>query len=155
MAAPGSYADRVKRRADMFAVAGKYARLRRTGRQYVGLCPLHSERHPSFYVHPERKIFFCFGCGIGGDIFRLVMLVERCTFSEAVELVAGGRRPRPAVFAGRGSQGAKPPLAAKQPASIVRKPKPSRYFDGLRQPDLELPGGCEAERSALLLENEG
>src|SRR5260370_33886260 len=87
MAAPGSFADRVKRTANAVAVASRYTRLRRAGRQFVGLCPLHSERHPSFYIHPEKKVFFCFGCSTGGDIFRLVMLLEDCSCSEAVERV--------------------------------------------------------------------
>jgi DNA primase len=151
MAAPGSYADRVKGRADMLAIAGKYTRLRRAGRQYVGLCPLHSEKYPSFYVHPERKIFYCFGCGAGGDLFRFVMLAERCTFVEAVGFVAAaGRRRRPAVFAGRVSQGAKPPQAAKQPT--FHSPKELRRFVAL---DDDFPSrDCAAERGAILLVNE-
>ena len=64
----------VKSRADFLPIASLYTLLRRADRQFVGLCPLHRERHPSFYVHPEKKVFFCFGCGAGGDLFDFVML---------------------------------------------------------------------------------
>ena len=78
----------VKGRADFVAVVSRYTRLRRAGRQFVGLCPFHREQHPSFYVRPEKKIFFCFGCGSGGDLFDFVICVERCAFRRAVEIVA-------------------------------------------------------------------
>ena len=66
-------ADEVKSRADTFSIVSRYTRLRRVGRQYVGLCPFHSERNPSFFIEPKRKIFHCFGCGVGGDIFAFIM----------------------------------------------------------------------------------
>jgi len=113
---------RLKGEVDFIALASRYTRLHRRAGQYVGLCPLHSERHPSFYVHPEKKIFYCFGCEAGGDVFDFVMQVENLPFSAAVqwlrdlryrEEVSGGRRVRPAGFAGRASQGAKPPNQPK------------------------------------------
>jgi len=150
-------ASNVKADADFVAIASRYTLLRRSGRQYVGLCPLHQERHPSFYLHPDKKVFYCFGCGAGGDLFRFVMLAEGLSFSEAVRWVAdfrGGRRTRPAVFAGRVSQGAKPPQPAKQAAPHSQKgeePRP-RAVPGLGDwPSLD----CAAERAALLLESEG
>jgi hypothetical protein len=63
-------------------------RLRRAGRQYVGRCPFHSERHPSCYIEPEQKRWQCFGCQQGGDLFDFVMLAEDCTFSDALWIVA-------------------------------------------------------------------
>ena len=78
----------VKGRADFVAVVSRYTRLRRAGRQFVGLCPFHREQHPSFYVRPEKKIFLCFGYGSGGDLFDFVICVERCDFRRAVEIVA-------------------------------------------------------------------
>ncbi len=90
-------ARRVKQRCDFFAIASRYTRLRRAGRQYVALCPFHSERHPSFYVELSRKVFYCFGCGVGGDVFDFIMRAERCDFSRALELVEkfsnGGSAP--------------------------------------------------------------
>jgi CHC2 zinc finger len=85
---PALDAREVKAGADFFAIASRYMRLRRSGRQFVGLCPFHSERHPSFYIHPEKKIFYCFGCGTGGDLFDFVMRVEGCDFLAALRIVA-------------------------------------------------------------------
>jgi DNA primase len=81
-------AREVKSHADFLAIASRYMKLRRAGRQSVGLCPFHSERHPSCYVHHEKKIFYCFGCGRGGDVFDFVMLAESCDFLEALRIVA-------------------------------------------------------------------
>jgi len=81
-------AREVKSRADFVALASRYTSLRRSGRQYAGLCPFHRESNPSFYVHPEKKIFRCFGCGMGGDLFRFVMLIEGCDFLQALKIVA-------------------------------------------------------------------
>ena len=81
-------ARELKARADLAAIAGKFTRLRRRGRQFVGLCPLHRERHPSFYVHPEKQVFKCFGCGVGGDVFAFVMQATGCDFRRALEIVA-------------------------------------------------------------------
>jgi hypothetical protein len=78
----------LKAQADFLAIASRYTRLRHTGRQYVGLCPFHSERHPSFYVEQARKIWKCFGCGAGGDLFAFIMLVENCDFVKALRMVA-------------------------------------------------------------------
>jgi hypothetical protein len=86
---PGRFvASDVKTRADLVQIVSKYTSLRRIGKQYVGRCPFHSERHPSFYVHPERKLFHCFGCGAGGDVFSFVMQILGCDFRRALETVA-------------------------------------------------------------------
>jgi hypothetical protein len=81
-------ARELKARADFPAIASRYMQLQRAGRQYVGRCPFHSERHPSCYIEPERKNWKCFGCQQGGDLFEFVMLAEDCAFSEALWIVA-------------------------------------------------------------------
>ena len=81
-------AEDVKKRADLVAIASGYTSLRRVGQQFVGLCPFHSERHPSFYVHPVKRVFKCFGCGAGGDVFNFVMRVKDFDFLEALRFVA-------------------------------------------------------------------
>jgi hypothetical protein len=81
-------ARELKEHIDLAEFARGYTRLHRSGRQLVGLCPLHSERHPSFYVHPERQIWFCFGCNRGGDVFDFVMRVVGCDFLHALRIVA-------------------------------------------------------------------
>ena len=79
----------LKARVDLAAFVGQFTKLRRSGRQLIGLCPLHSERHPSFFVHPEKQVFKCFGCGAGGDVYAFVMRVEGCDFLDALRIVAG------------------------------------------------------------------
>ncbi len=147
-------ARQVKERADFVAIAGRYTRLRRSGRQYVGLCPFHSERHPSFYVHPGKKIFYCFGCGAGGDVFDFIMRAEGGDFLRALEIAASlpgvaresELRSSERFRAGVGAS----PGPRSGPAHIARKPEPWRFYNALRGgAELELPGGCEAERAAL------
>src|SRR5713101_3892646 len=72
MAEAGSFAERVKQQADIVRVVG----------------PFHSEKTPSFNVHPARQIYHCFGCGKGGDVFNFVMEMEKCEFPEAIRIVA-------------------------------------------------------------------
>jgi DNA primase len=98
MAEAGSFADRVKQQADIVRVVGEYVQLKKAGQNFRGLCPFHSEKTPSFNVHPTRQIFHCFGCGKGGDVFSFVMEMEKCEFPDAIRLVAekcGIAIPRP------------------------------------------------------------
>ncbi len=98
MAEAGSFADRVKQQADIVRVLGEYVRLKKSGQNFVGLCPFHSEKTPSFAVHPVKQIYHCFGCGVGGDVFKFMMEVEKLSFPEAVRAVAekcGIPVPRP------------------------------------------------------------
>lgn len=137
-------AQRVKVRCDFVGIASRYTRLKRSGRQYVGLCPFHKERHPSLYIHPVKKIFYCFGCGAGGDVFRFVMLAEGCDFRRALEIVIGfgvaeASEPRSGERFGRGV-GAKPLLPAKQ--AVSHSPKhPARIPLAVKLPPLT----CAAE----------
>jgi DNA primase len=88
MAEAGSFAERVKTQADIVRVVGEYVRLKKAGQNFVGLCPFHSEKTPSFAVHPVKQIYHCFGCGVGGDAFSFIMAMEKCEFPEAVRRVA-------------------------------------------------------------------
>ena len=88
MAEAGSFADRVKQQADIVRVIGEWVQLKKAGQNYRGLCPFHSEKSPSFNVHPVRQIYHCFGCGVGGDVFKFVMEMEKCPFPEAIRIVA-------------------------------------------------------------------
>ncbi len=102
MAEAGSLADRVKQQADIVRVIGEYVRLKKGGQNFVGLCPFHSEKTPSFAVHPVKQIYHCFGCGAGGDVFKFVMEMEKCDFMDAVRTVAdkcGIAMPRAREFA--------------------------------------------------------
>ena len=98
MAEAGSFAEKVKQQADIVRVIGEYVRLKKTGQNFTGLCPFHQEKSPSFAVHPVRQIYHCFGCGVGGDVFKFVMEVDKCSFPEAIRTVAekcGIPIPRP------------------------------------------------------------
>jgi DNA primase len=81
-------ADEVRAAADIVKIVGDYVKLRKAGVNLVGLCPFHQEKTPSFAVHPTKQIFHCFGCGVGGDVFKFVMLIEHMTFPEALRRVA-------------------------------------------------------------------
>ncbi len=98
MAEAGSLADRVKQQADIVRVVGEYVHLKKSGQNFTGLCPFHTEKTPSFAVHPVKQIYHCFGCGVGGDVFSFVMTMDKCEFLEAVRTVAekcGIPIPRP------------------------------------------------------------
>jgi CHC2 zinc finger len=81
-------ARELKAQVNFVEIVTRFTALRRVGAQYVGCCPLHSERHPSFYVHPKKKIFYCFGCKAGGDVFSFIMQISACDFRQALETVA-------------------------------------------------------------------
>src|ERR1700726_3745318 len=98
MAEAGSFAERVKQQADIVRVIGEYVRLKKSGQNFTGLCPFHAEKSPSFAVHPVKQIYHCFGCGVGGDVFKFVMEMDKIAFPEAIRTVAekcGIAIPRP------------------------------------------------------------
>jgi DNA primase len=80
--------DRVRDAVDMVQLVGGKTDLRRVGSRWTGLCPFHDERTPSFSVNADEKLYYCFGCGEGGDAFKFVQLTEALEFQEAVELLA-------------------------------------------------------------------
>jgi DNA primase len=88
LAEAGSIAEKVKQQADIVRVVGEYVRLKKSGQNFTGLCPFHAEKTPSFAVHPTKQIYHCFGCGVGGDVFKFVMEMEKCAFPEAIRVVA-------------------------------------------------------------------
>src|SRR3954471_24768747 len=80
--------ERVKDAADVVEIVSSYTDLRRSGERYTGLCPFHEERTPSFSVDAREKLYYCFGCEAGGDVFRFVQEKEGLGFPEAVEALA-------------------------------------------------------------------
>lgn len=75
-------------RIDLHTLVGEHVTLRRSGKRWVGLCPFHSEKTPSFTVSPDIGVFKCFGCGKGGDVFSFVQFRENITFMEAMRMLA-------------------------------------------------------------------
>jgi DNA primase len=76
--------DEIRDRTDVLALIGKYVSLKKAGRNFVGLCPFHAEKTPSFSVNPEKGIYKCFGCGKGGNAITFLMEVEGMSFTDAV-----------------------------------------------------------------------
>ena len=85
---PQSFLDDLRLQADIVQVVQETVSLRRVGSRYVGLCPFHNEKTPSFGVNREEGFFHCFGCGVGGNVFKFVELHGRLSFPEAVRVVA-------------------------------------------------------------------
>src|SRR5687768_14977819 len=73
---------------DLVDLISQTVALKRRGRTFVGLCPFHQEKTPSFHVNPQRQSFYCFGCKAGGSAFDFVMKRDRVEFKEALELLA-------------------------------------------------------------------
>jgi len=88
MAFPDSFVEEVRRTADIVRVISEHVALKKMGTSWKGLCPFHGEKSPSFNVRSEPAIFHCFGCGVGGDVFKFVMMHERVGFPDAVESLA-------------------------------------------------------------------
>jgi hypothetical protein len=166
-------ARELKAHVNLVAYAGEFTKLRRSGRQLIGLCPIHSERHPSFYVHPERQVFKCFGCGAGGDIFEFIMRVTDCDFRTALEIVANysegvardsDPRSGSRLGASEGAQPLSPPKAgarhsqsaeaihARTLAALATTDRRLRAIEATnRSVSTALATACEPERTGSLL----
>ena len=88
MALPEEFLQKLKDANPIENVVSTYVRLRRTGRNLVGLCPFHGEKSPSFFLYPENDSFYCFGCNAGGDTITFVRRIENLDYMEAVRLLA-------------------------------------------------------------------
>ena len=83
-----SLVDEIKSSNDIVDIISQYVILKRSGRNFLGLCPFHKEKSPSFSVSPDKQIFHCFGCGIGGDIITFICKIENVNYKEAIEILA-------------------------------------------------------------------
>ncbi len=82
------FKEQVRNSADIVEVISGYMTLKKRGRNFWGCCPFHGEKTPSLAVNPEKEMFYCFGCHVGGDVFKFVMKSENCGFMEAVKILA-------------------------------------------------------------------
>ena len=80
--------EEVRMKNDIVDVISGYVKLQRKGSSYFGLCPFHNEKSPSFSVSPGKQMYYCFGCGAGGNVFTFLMEYENFTFVEAVKYLA-------------------------------------------------------------------
>ncbi|HEY5599590.1 MAG TPA: DNA primase, partial [Candidatus Manganitrophaceae bacterium] len=95
--------ETIRDRNDLVSLVSEYFALKKSGQNYTGLCPFHSEKTPSFVVSPVKQIFHCFGCGVGGNVFQFLMKIEGFSFPEALERLAEkGGVPLPASSPRRG-----------------------------------------------------
>ncbi|HXV74852.1 MAG TPA: DNA primase [Candidatus Polarisedimenticolaceae bacterium] len=85
---PKTVIEAVRDAADIVQVVSEYVPLKRAGSRWKGICPFHQEKTPSFSVDPTNQLFYCFGCGTGGDLFKFVMLYDKLDFPEVVETIA-------------------------------------------------------------------
>lgn len=88
MPLPDSFLQELKARCDITEVVSGYVNLKRRGRNMVGLCPFHGEKTPSFNIYPENGSFYCFGCGVGGDVITFIRRIENLDYIEAVKFLA-------------------------------------------------------------------
>lgn len=88
MPLPDGFLQELKLRNDMTEVASSYVNLKRRGRNMVGLCPFHGEKTPSFNIYTENGSFYCFGCGVGGDVITFIMKIENLDYIDAVKFLA-------------------------------------------------------------------
>ena len=85
---PQEQIEQIRQANDIVDVIGSYARLKKRGRSFIGLCPFHTEKTPSFTVSQEKQVYHCFGCGVGGNVFTFLIEHEKMSFIEAVRFLA-------------------------------------------------------------------
>src|SRR3954467_14126809 len=87
---PQTFIDDLKNHADVVTIIQDYVSLKKVGATYKGLCPFHGEKTPSFHVNRDKGFFHCFGCGVGGDVFKFLELYQKVGFADAVNPLAKG-----------------------------------------------------------------
>lgn len=106
---PDELIEEVRMKNDIVDVISGYVRLQKKGANYFGLCPFHNEKSPSFSVSPGKQMYYCFGCGAGGNVYTFIQEYENYTFPEAVKMLADRARCESAgnrIFR-RGEEGGK------------------------------------------------
>jgi DNA primase len=115
--------NQIKERTDIVGVIGEYVNLKSSGQNYKGLCPFHSEKTPSFMVSPQKNIFHCFGCGVGGNVFNFLMKFKGISFPDSVKML--GERVGIRVTASKSEK----KFAAKQDVLYQINKKASRAYE--------------------------
>ena len=121
---PQTFIDEVRAAADIVTVISDSVSLRKAGAKYKGLCPFHGEKTPSFTVDKDKGFFHCFGCGVGGDVFKFVELQDKVNFGEAVRTLAG-RFGIPIPELEGGGEQREPPRSARRSSRFTRSRSPT------------------------------
>lgn len=131
MPLPAEFLDRLKAANPIAEVMGSYVSLKRTGRDYICLCPFHNEKTPSCHVHPDKEFFHCFGCGAGGDVITFTMKYNNLDYWEAVKLLAergGVPLPEDSQFRSGG-------IDRRKRIYEINKKAARFFYDRLRSPE--------------------
>lgn len=138
--------EEVRSRNDIVDVVGQYVRLQKKGNTYFGLCPFHNEKTGSFSVSPNKQMFYCFGCGAGGNVFTFLMKYENFTFSEAMQTLAersGVALPQQEMTAAQQREADRKSRlleinkeAARYFYSLLRSPRGARAYEYFKKREL-------------------
>ena len=138
--------EEVRSRNDIVDVVGGYVRLQKKGNTYFGLCPFHNEKTGSFSVSPHKQMYYCFGCGAGGNVFTFLMQYENLTFGEAMQTLAdrvGVELPKQEMSAAQKQEADKRALlleinkeAAKYFYTLLRNPRGQRAYEYFKKREL-------------------
>ena len=139
MGFPQTFIDELRMQADILQVVQEYVSLRKSGATYKGLCPFHSEKSPSFHVNRDKGFFHCFGCGVGGDVFKFLELQEKLGFVDAVKHLASKFGMQVPEQVGSRESHAD---AAEREALLKAHERAAAYF----QAQLPTPAGKKAQR---------
>ena len=125
--------EEVRNKNDIVDVISGYVKLKKRGSSYVGLCPFHNEKTPSFSVSPSKQMYYCFGCGAGGNVYTFVMKYENFEFVEAVKSLA--ERAGVELPEGNYDEEARKKAGLRKQLLEVNKKAAYFYYYKLRQPE--------------------
>lgn len=134
MPLPDAFLQELKARSDLAEVASNYVSLKRSGKNLVGLCPFHSEKSPSFNIYPDNGSFYCFGCGVGGDVITFVRRIENLDYMEAIRFLA--QRAGLTVPENQVDDG----MAKLRTRILAINRETARYYYGVLNSDAGAPG---------------
>ena len=109
--------ERIREATDIVDLVSEHVQLVKKGRNYSGLCPFHDEKTPSFSVDPDRQFYHCFGCGVGGDVFKFIQEIDRVTFVEAVKFLAERAGVALPERSGPSREETRPPMNSTEPTT--------------------------------------
>ena len=127
--------EQIKNQLDIVDVISRYVVLKKTGRNFQGLCPFHNEKTPSFVVTPDKQIFKCFGCGEGGDVFTFLMKINNQTFAEVIEEQAANLGIELPKFGNKNN--------------LLYKAEKDRLYDAMEQAQKYFSKNLESNQKAL------